>query len=136
MFILEATVTSYGLLAIGGVVAMLLGSVMLMKADAPFLQVSWSVIVPVVVAAGALSLGIVGMGVRAMRRPPSTGREGMIGLTGVVKTALAPQGQILVRGEIWDASSSEPLQPGAAVTVMRIEGLRLFVKPAMPEERR
>ena len=133
MFILEATVTSYGLLAIGGVVAMVLGSVMLMKADAPFLRVSWTVIVPVVATAGIVSLLIVGMGVRAMRKRPATGSEGMIGLIGVAKTALAPHGQIQVRGEIWEASSAVPLQPGASVEVTRIEGLKLHVKPVEGE---
>ncbi|HZS10964.1 MAG TPA: nodulation protein NfeD [Nitrospirales bacterium] len=133
MFILEATVTSYGLLAIGGVVAMVLGSVMLMKADAPFLRVSWTVIVPVVATAGIVSLLIVGMGVRAMRKRPTTGSEGMIGLIGVAKTALVPQGQIQVRGEIWEASSTVPLQPGASVEVTRIEGLKLHVKPVEGE---
>jgi membrane-bound serine protease (ClpP class) len=116
-----------------GVVAMVLGSVMLMKADAPFLRVSWTVIVPVVATAGIVSLLIVGMGVRAMRKRPTTGSEGMIGLIGVAKTALAPHGQIQVRGEIWEASSAVPLQPGASVEVTRIEGLKLHVKPVEGE---
>jgi membrane-bound serine protease (ClpP class) len=94
------------------------------------------VIIPVVTAAAGLSLAIVGMGVRAMRRRPLTGREGMVGLTGVAKTALAPQGQILVRGEIWDARSTEPIEPGTAVQVTRMEGLKLHVKPAASEESR
>ena len=87
-FILEASVTSYGLLAIGGVISMLLGSVMLIKTDVEFLQISWAVILPVVALAAAFSLFIVGMGVRAMRRRPATGREEMVGLVGIVKTAL------------------------------------------------
>ena len=135
LFILEATVTSYGLLAIGGVISMVLGSVMLIKADAPFLQLSWSVIIPVVGTAAAVSLLVVGMGVRAMRRRPVTGSEGMVGLIGVAKTALTPQGKIQIRGELWDALSSAPLQPGDSVEVTRIEGLKLYVKPAPPEGR-
>jgi membrane-bound serine protease (ClpP class) len=79
-FVLEATVTSYGVLAIGGVVSMVLGSLMLIKTDAPFLQISWAVIIPVVTTAAAFSLLIVGMGVRAMRSRPVSGREGMVGL--------------------------------------------------------
>src|SRR5438132_5859249 len=77
LFILEATVTSYGLLAIGGVASMILGGLMLMKTDAPFLKISWSVILPVVTLAAGFSLFVVGMGVRAMRRQPTTGSEGM-----------------------------------------------------------
>jgi membrane-bound serine protease (ClpP class) len=129
MFVLELSVTSYGLLAIGGVIAMTLGSLMLIRTDAPFLQISWAVILPVVGTAAAVTLLIVGMGLRATRRTPSTGREGMVGLIGVVKSALAPQGQILVRGELWDAISDHPLQPGEQAEVLRIEGLKLHVRP-------
>lgn len=128
-FILEATVTSYGLLAIGGVISMLLGSVMLIKTDVEFLQISWSVILPVVALAAAFSLFIVGMGVKAMRRRPVTGREEMIGLVGIVKTALTPHGQLAVHGELWEAVSEQPLQPGDEAEVLRVDGLRLYVKP-------
>ena len=127
--ILEATITSFGLLAIGGIISMLLGSVMLIKTDVEFLQISWSVILPVVALAAAFSFLMVGMGVKAMRRPPVTGREEMIGLVGVVKTPLAPAGQFAVRGELWEAVSDEPLQPGDEAEVIRIDGLRLSVKP-------
>lgn len=128
-FILEATVTSYGLLAIGGVVAMLLGSMMLIKTDVEFLQISWSVILPVVALTAAFSLFMVGMGMRAMRRRPATGREEMVGLVGIVQTALTPHGQLAVHGELWEAISDRPLQPGDKAEVVRVDGLRLHVKP-------
>ncbi|HJU05364.1 MAG TPA: nodulation protein NfeD [Nitrospiraceae bacterium] len=128
--VLEATITSYGLLAIGGLISMILGSVMLIKTDAPFLQISWSVILPVVGAAAGFSLLIVGMGMRAMRKPPLTGKEGMVGTMGIAKTALAPRGQVLIRGELWEAFSESPAQPGDRVEVIRMEGLTLYVKPA------
>ena len=128
-FILEASVTSYGLLAIGGVVSMLLGSVMLIKTEVEFLQISWSVILPVVALVAAFSLFIVGMGVRAMRRRPVTGREEMVGLVGIVKTALTPHGQLAVHGELWEATSEKPLQPGDEAEVTRVDGLRLHVTP-------
>ncbi|TAJ32042.1 MAG: nodulation protein NfeD [Nitrospirae bacterium] len=130
LFILEVSVTSYGLLAIGGVVSMVLGSLMLIKTEAPFLKISWAVIVPVVVLAAGFTLFVVGMGIRAMRRKPSTGREGMVGLVGVAKTTLAPQGKILVHGELWEAVSDRPLQPGDQAEVTKIEGLKLYVTPA------
>jgi membrane-bound serine protease (ClpP class) len=130
LFILEVTVTSYGLLAIGGVISMVLGSLMLIKAEAPFLQISWSVILPVVVLAASFSLFVLGMGVRALRRQPVTGGEGMIGLIGVVRTPLTPQGRVVVHGELWDAISDEPLQPGESAEITRLEGLTLYVRPA------
>ena len=93
-FVLEASVTSYGLLAIGGVLSMLIGSVMLIKSDAEFFRISWSVILPVVTLASAFSLLSIGMGLKAMRRRPVTGREEMVGLVGIVKTALGTAGAI------------------------------------------
>ena len=128
-FILEATVTSYGLLAIGGVVAMLLGSMMLIKTDVEFLQISWSVTLPVVALTAAFSIFMVGMGVKAMRRRPATGREEMVGLVGIVQTALTPRGQLAVHGELWEAISDRPLQPGDKAEVIRVDGLQLHVKP-------
>lgn len=133
-FILEASVTSYGMLAIGGVVSMVLGSLMLIKTDAEFLQISWSVIIPVVVLVGAFSLLIVGMGIKAMRHRPVTGQEEMVGLVGVVKTALTPHGQVAVHGELWDAISDHPLQPGDAAEVIGMSGLRLHVKPVSQQK--
>jgi membrane-bound serine protease (ClpP class) len=133
LFVLEATVTSYGLLAIGGILSMLLGSLMLIKTDAPFLQISWAVIVPVIGLAALVTFAMVGMGLRAMRRRPVTGSEGMIGLVGMAKTALAPRGQVAVRGELWEAMSNEPVEAGAMVEVTAIEGLTLRVK-STPEK--
>lgn len=128
-FILEASITSYGLLGIGGAVSMLLGSVMLIKTDVEFLQISWSVILPVVALTAAFSLFMVGMGVRAMRCRPRTGREEMIGLVGIATTALAPRGQLAIHGELWEAVSEYPLEAGTEAEVTRVEGLRLHVKP-------
>lgn len=130
-FILEATVTSYGLLAIGGVVSMILGSLMLIKSDAEFFQISWSVIIPVIVTTAALSLFIVGMGVRALRRSPQTGSEGMIGAVGVAKTALHPDGKLAIHGELWDAVSDQPVEQGTSAKVLRVEGLTLYVTPVI-----
>ncbi len=128
-FVLEASVTSYGLLAIGGVIAMLIGSVMLIKSDAEFFRISWSVILPVVTLASAFALLIVSMGMRALRRRPVTGREEMVGLVGIAKTTLAPQGQLAVHGELWEAISEQPLGPGDQAEVTGVDGLRLRVKP-------
>jgi membrane-bound serine protease (ClpP class) len=132
--ILEATVTSFGMLAIGGIIAMLLGSVMLIKTDVEFLQISWSVILPIVALTSGATFFMVGMGMKAMRRPAATGREELVGMVGIVKTALAPQGQIVVHGELWQAISDLPLQPGDQVEVTGINGLRLSVKPLSPKE--
>ena len=130
-FILEATVTSYGLLAIGGVISMTFGSLMLIKSDAEFFQISWAVIIPVIITTATVSLFIVGMGVRAMRRLPQTGSEGMIGAIGIVKTALRPGGKLAIHGELWDAISDAPAEPGTSAKILRIEGLTLYVTPVL-----
>jgi membrane-bound serine protease (ClpP class) len=130
LFVLEVSVTSYGLLAIGGVISMILGSLMLIKAEAPFLKISWAVVLPVVAMAAGFTLFIVGMGIRAISRKPSTGSEGMVGLIGIAKTPLTPQGKVLVHGELWEAVSDQPLQPGDQAEVTKVEGLKLYVTPA------
>lgn len=133
-FILEATVTSYGLLAIGGVVSMIFGSLMLIKSDAEFFQISWAVIIPVITTTVTVSLFIVGMGVRALRRTPQTGSEGMIGSIGIAKTALHPDGKVAIHGELWDAVSDIPTEPGTSAKVLRVEGLTLHVTPVFQKK--
>jgi len=128
-FILEATVTSYGLLAIGGVTSMVLGSLMLIKTDAEFLQLSWSMVVPVIAFAAFGTMFIAGMALQALHRKPKTGSEGMVGSIGVAKTKLDPQGQLAIHGELWEAVSEFPLQAGDHARVIRVEGLTLYVKP-------
>ena len=127
--VLEASVTSYGVLAIGGLISMLLGSVMLIKTEVEFIQISWAVILPVVALVSGFTFFMVGMGIKAMRRRPVTGQEEMIGLVGIVKTALTPHGQLAIHGELWEAVSEQPLQPGDQAEVTRMDGLRLLVKP-------
>jgi membrane-bound serine protease (ClpP class) len=133
LLLLEISVTSYGLLGIGGVISMVLGSLMLIKTDAPFLQISWSVILPVVGAAAGFLLFVLGMGLRAVRRPPTTGQEGMIGLIGVAKTNLEPHGHLLVQGELWEAISDRPVPAGHHASILRVEGLKLYVTPVLKE---
>ena len=129
LLILEVTVTSYGLLAIGGVASLTLGSVMLMKSEYPFYQISWSVILPVVFLASAFTLLVVTFGVKSLRKRTTTGSEGMIGLVGQAKTDLTPHGKIFVHGELWDAVSDVNLPAGSQIEVTNMKGLTLHVKP-------
>ena len=66
-----------------------------------------------------------------MRQQPLTGVEGMVGLIGIAKTAVAPQGQVSVHGELWEAISDQPLQPGDRAEVTKVEGLTLYVRPVV-----
>lgn len=128
--LLEISVTSYGLLALGGLAAMTLGGLLLIKSDAPFLQVSLSFLLPTVMTIGGMIGIIAWTAVKGGRGKPITGAEGMIGSIGIAKTDLNPRGQITLQGEIWEAVSQTPIRQGEAAEVMSIEGLTVKVAPA------
>jgi membrane-bound serine protease (ClpP class) len=127
----EIKIVSHGVLAIGGMVSMALGSLMLFDAPEVGFRVSWWVIGPTVAATGGLFLFVVAAGVRALGRPPSTGAEGLVGRTATVRERLGPEGQVMVSGEIWRAvAEGEPLEPGAQVRIVGVDGLTLRVAKA------
>ncbi len=134
MLMLEITVTSYGLLAIGGVTAMILGSLFLINQDFPYYQISWSVMVPVLALAVGVTWLVVQYSVQALRKRTLTGREGMVGLIGSAKTDLGPHGKIFVQGEIWNAVSSSPVPEGQPIQITHLEGLTAHVKPVEPQK--
>jgi membrane-bound serine protease (ClpP class) len=129
LFILEIKVVSYGLLSLGGLASLILGALLLVKTDAPFLKVSLSVIVPTAVTFGAMMLALGWLAVQSQRRRPVTGAESMVGTIARAKTDLAPRGKVFVQGEIWDAISDEPIREGEEVEVESIHGLTLTVRP-------
>jgi membrane-bound serine protease (ClpP class) len=135
LLILEVKVTSYGGLTIGGIAALTLGSLMLVRSPLPFLRVSLGVIAPAVVTTAAFFLFIVGAGIRAQGRRRVMGREALEGSRAVAKTDLAPNGQVMVLGELWNARASSPVRAGREVIVDRVEGLLLRVTPAEEENR-
>ena len=131
LLIAEIKIVSHGVLAIGGTVSMALGSLMLFDAPEVGFRVSWWVIGPTVAATTGLFLFVVAAGVRALGRPPSTGAEGLVGKTATVRERLGPEGQVMVSGEIWRAvAEGEPLEPGAQVRIVGVDGLTLRVAKA------
>lgn len=129
MLMLEITVTSYGVLALGGTTAMILGSLFLINRDFPYYQISWSVMLPVFTLAIIVTWLVIQFGVQALRTRTRTGNEGMVGLTGLAKTDLDPQGKIFVQGEIWNAVSSSPVPEGQPIQITHLDGLTAHVKP-------
>jgi membrane-bound serine protease (ClpP class) len=129
LLIAEIKIISHGILTIGGVVSMVLGSMMLYDApETGGLRISWLVIIPTVGAMAGLVIAAVSMGVRALYRPASTGAAGMMGQVGVVKRALDPEGQVLIGGELWQAVAEDgPVAAGEMVRVARMDGLTLTV---------
>lgn len=128
LFIAEVMVVSHGILTIGGIAAMILGSLMLIDSPAPFLQISLSAILGVTAATTAFFVFAIGAVFRAHRRQPATGREGLVGQAGVARTRLNPDGLIFIRGEIWNATCAEGAEPGEQVQVTAVAGLKLKVK--------
>jgi membrane-bound serine protease (ClpP class) len=129
LFLAEIKVTSHGLLAIGGTISMLLGSILLIDTPATYLRISWAVIIPAVVTTVLFFLFAVGMGLRAQRRKPTTGDTGMVGERGRAVTAVGPAGgQVFVRGEYWKAVAAEQVPAGAAVEVVKADGLTVEVR--------
>lgn len=128
LFIAEAFITSHGVLGIGGTIAMVVGSVMLIDSPSPYLRVSWAVIIPVVALSALLFIITVSLAVRVQHEKADTGKEGMLGLEGEAKTDIHAHGQVFVHGEYWNAWSDEPIKQGERVKVLSIEGLKLKVK--------
>jgi len=133
LFIAEVKVVSHGVLAVGGVVSLLLGSLMLYEAPAADLRVSWWVLVPTVSLTAGMFIVALTAGVKALGRRPMTGAAGLIGLTGVARSMLDPEGQVLVLGELWRARADPgPVAEGETVRVVAVEGLTLKVVKAAP----
>ena len=127
LLIAEVKIVSHGLLAIGGVIALTLGSLMLVESPDPILQVSLSVILPTIATLAAIILFVVQRALSAQARPVATGAQGLLGEIGVASTALAPNGTVLVHGEFWNAAGSRPIQAGEKVRIIKVEGLQLLV---------
>jgi membrane-bound serine protease (ClpP class) len=132
LFILEIKVTSFGVLTIGGIVSMFLGSVMLFHKPAtvfePAIKISLQVIALATLATAAFFVFVVGLTVKAHRKQVTTGREGMIGAVGIALTNLNPQGQVHVHGEIWQARSDTPIEKDQPIKVLAVSGLQLKVE--------
>jgi membrane-bound serine protease (ClpP class) len=132
LFAAEAFVTSYGALTVGGIVCLILGGTMLVDTPHEFLQVSQSVLIPISVATGLIVAFLLSSVVKSQRSRVQTGSEGMIGLQGRAPETFSPrnghyEGQVAVRGEIWRATSSQPITGGQEIRVEDQQGLTLMV---------
>jgi membrane-bound serine protease (ClpP class) len=132
-FLAEIKVTSHGLLAAGGVLSLLLGSIILFEGGSGAPRLSWAVILGATASTAGFFLFIVGAGLRAQKRRVTTGAQGLLGLTAVVTERLAPEGRVRVHGEYWNAVSGVPLEPGREVEITGVDGLILRVRPLAKE---
>jgi membrane-bound serine protease (ClpP class) len=125
-FIAEIKVASYGILSLGGIVSLTLGSIMLFED----VGVSLRLMAPTIVLIGGFFVIVSTLAFRAYHSKPQSGVEGLIGEVGVVQKPIDPEGLVFVHGEYWRAVSSEKLEPGEMVAVEEVTGLILKVRKA------
>ncbi len=125
----EAFVPSFGALGLGGLIAFVIGSVMLIDTDVPGYGVPWLLIVPVALTSGLFSFFVVGMAIKARARPVVTGAEEMIGACGEILDDMEHEGWARVHSEQWRVRSSVPLKRGSLVRVRARDNLTLEVEP-------
>jgi membrane-bound serine protease (ClpP class) len=131
LFILEIKIVSHGILAIGGVVSLLLGSMMLIRTSSglELAKISGGVIFSATAVTALFFLFVVGVGLKAQRRKVVTGREGLPGATGIAMGLLDPLGLVMVEGEIWNAESvGGNIQKNEKVRVKEMKDLKLYVE--------
>ena len=128
LFIAEIKVVSHGLLAVGGVISLFLGSMMLFQSPEEYMRVSFSVIIPAVVVSAAFFIFAVTRAINARLKKPTTGMEGLIGEVGIASTPIVPEGKVSIHGEFWNAISDKNIEKGEKVQVIGVKNLRLQVK--------
>lgn len=129
LFVLEAFTPTNGILATGGIIAMVLGLVILVDTDVPELQVGWFSAVGITLPFAAISVFLLQLAIRSFRLKSATGSEAMVGEIGEVRAALDPEGKVFVHGELWNARAASSIAAGQSVRVIAVDGMFLEVEP-------
>ena len=129
LFVLEIKVVSYGMLSVGGIVSLFLGSIMLIRDVEPYYRISRILIFGVTGFTALFFIVGLGLAYKVQRKKPVTGMEGMLGYIGEAVTDISPKGRVRVHGELWTAVSDTPVLEGQRVTITGMEGMVLFVEP-------
>ncbi|OZA28082.1 MAG: serine protease [Hydrogenophilales bacterium 17-61-9] len=133
LMIAEAFLPSFGALGLGGIIAFVIGSAMLIDTDVPGYGIPWMLIVPLAATSALFSFFVAGMAIKARARPVMTGAEEMIGATGEILGDMAHEGWARVHGEQWRVRSAVPLKRGSRVRVRARHDLILDVEPLQGE---
>ena len=129
LFILEIKIVSHGLLTIGGIISMVIGSLMLFDSPAPFFKLSLSLILPAVIITALFFTATFRLAYRALRTKPATGGEGLIGTAGKATTDITRDGgMVALHGEVWSATSDDMIKKGDTIEVISLSGLQIKVK--------
>ena len=129
MIIAEFFVPSFGSLGLGGLVAFVIGSIILVDTDVPGLQIATPLIAGIATAGGLVIFGIAYVASRSMRRPVVTGEQTMVGQTAEVLNAFDREGMVRIGGELWNAHTSAPVSAGQQVRVAKVQGLSVWIEP-------
>jgi len=129
LMVAEAFQPSFGILGIGGVVAFVVGSIILIDTKAPGFGINPGIIVVFTLSSASLFIVVVGMALRARRRPVVSGREQMLGATATALQDFSQQGLVRVHGEIWQATTTTPIHKDQPLQVTAMQGLTLQVQP-------
>ena len=129
LFIAELFTPAFGLLTAGGITALIIGSLILFKGGAPYMQINPGLIATVTILIAAFLAFVVQRVIQAHRRQAYTGREELVGKTAIVKVALDPEGMVFFKGERWTAiSEKDRVEPGEEVIITKVDGLQLYVR--------
>lgn len=128
LFVAEIKVVSHGVLTIGGVISLLLGSLMLFDVPDPAIRVSFEVLIPAVVLTTLFFVVIIGMALKAQTREKQTGPETLLGAEGEAMTDIFQSGTVFVRGEYWQAKSEVPIPKGSRVKIVAVDRLKMTVQ--------
>jgi len=134
LFALEAKFAAHGVLAIGGIVTLTLGGLLLVDAPIPEMRVHLLTALAVSIPLGFITVFLMSIALKARANKVVTGVQGLIGEIGLTQSALSPQGKVFIHGELWDAISSADIPAGQPVVVRQVRGLKLSVDPAPPRQ--
>jgi membrane-bound serine protease (ClpP class) len=129
MIVAEFFFPAYGSLGAGGLIAFVVGSLILFDTDVPGLHIAHSLIAALATVGALIVAGIVYLATRSMRRPVATGTQGMVGELAEVVDDFSGKGRVRYGGELWNARSDTPLHAGDLARIVRVEGLTLWVEP-------
>lgn len=129
LFILEIKIVSHGVLTIGGIIAMIIGSLMLFESPGPFIRLSIYLILPAVLITALFFSLTISLALKAHRRKPVTGREELIGMEGIARTDITSAGgMVSLHGEIWSAFSDDAIAKNDKIVVEEVRNLKLKVR--------
>lgn len=136
-FIAEIKIQGFGILGIGGIIAFLLGSIILINAPIPEMRPTMTIIIVFALTFGAVILFLTFKVIRAMRRKTETGEEGLTGEIGTTKTAInASSGKVFIHGEWWNATSEVNIPANTKVKIISMKNFTLKVEPINSKEKK